>query len=107
MCIRDRSKVNGLKEGHLSFSELTAETLDRMKQTFTDYIYTIFGLKDELDGGSNGNGALDGVMNLVIDIRKSARENKDWGTSDKIRDALAELEIQLKDGKEGTSWSKK
>jgi len=49
---------------------------------------------------------MDGVMQLVIDIRKSARENKDWGTSDKIRDALAELDLQLKDGKEGTTWSK-
>ena len=99
-------KVNGLKEGHLAFNDLTTETLDRLKQTFTDYIYTIFGLKDEMDGGANGNSAMDGVMQLVIDIRKSARENKDWGTSDKIRDALAELEIQLKDGKEGTTWGK-
>jgi cysteinyl-tRNA synthetase len=99
-------KVNGLKEGHLSFSDLTRDTLDRLKQTFSDYIYTIFGLMDESESAAAGGGALDGVMNLVIDIRKSARENKDWGTSDKIRDTLKELEIQLKDGKDGTTWSK-
>ena len=98
-------KINGLKEGHLSFGDLTSETLDRLKQTFSDYIYTIFGLMDESDSAAGG-GAMDGVMNLVIDIRKSARENKDWGTSDKIRDTLKELEIQLKDGKDGTTWSK-
>lgn len=100
-------KINGLKEGHLSFGDLSTETLGRLKQTFSDFIYEIFGLKDEGEGTANGNGTIDGVMQLVIDIRKSARENKDWGTSDKIRDALAELEIQLKDGKEGTTWSKK
>jgi len=99
-------KVNGLKEGHLSFDNITEDTLGILKQTFTDFIYIVFGLSDELEGASNGNGAMDGVMQLVIDIRKSARENKDWGTSDKIRDALADLEIQLKDGKDGTSWSK-
>ena len=99
-------KINGLKEGHLSLDDLTSDTLDRLKETFTDFIFTIFGLMDEQEGSSNGNSSMDGVMNLVIDIRKSARENKDWGTSDKIRDTLAELKIQLKDGKEGTSWSK-
>lgn len=99
-------KINGLKEGHLSFTDLTSDTLGRLKQTFSDYIYTIFGLMDESDSAAAGGGALDGVMNLVIDIRKSARENKDWGTSDKIRDTLKELEIQLKDGKDGTTWSK-
>ena len=99
-------KINGLKEGHLSFTDLNKDSLERLKQTFSDFIYTIFGLQDESENSAGGNDSMDGVMQLVIDIRKSARENKDWGTSDKIRDALAELEIQLKDGKEGTSWSK-
>ena len=98
-------KVNGLKEGHLSFSDITAETLDSLKQLFTDFIFTIFGLQDEMNAGSNGNGKLDGVMQLVIDLRKNARDNKDWPTSDKIRDSLKELKIQLKDGKEGTAWT--
>ena len=43
-------------------------------------------------------------MQTIIDIRKQARANKDWATSDKIRDELAKLHITLKDGKEGTSW---
>ncbi len=99
-------KVNGLKEGHLSFNDLTADTLASLKQTFKDFIYTIFGLKDEMDGADSGNSSMDGLMQLVIELRQGARENKDWPTSDKIRDTLAELEIQLKDGKDGTSWSK-
>ena len=60
------------------------------------------GLKDE-ETPSN-NDALDKVMQLIIDIRKQSRENKDWTTSDKIRDALKEANIQIKDGKEGTTY---
>jgi cysteinyl-tRNA synthetase len=41
----------------------------------------------------------------LIELRKSARENKDFATSDQIRDQLAALGIQLKDGKEGTTYS--
>jgi len=43
-------------------------------------------------------------MDLVLEIRQSSRANKDWGTSDKIRDALLKLEITVKDGKEGSTW---
>ena len=98
------AKINGLKNGQLKMSDVQPETLAVLKQTFTDFIYTIFGLKDENDGADN-NGTLDGLMNLIIDMRKTAREEKDWGTSDKIRDALKEAGIQVKDGKEGSEWS--
>jgi len=98
-------KVNGLKDGHLSFDEITSYTLDRLKSTFQVFIFDIFGLSDEAHGGQD-NGSMDGLMNLIIDIRQSSRANKDWGTSDKIRDTLTALKIQLKDGKEGTTWVK-
>ena len=48
---------------------------------------------------------LSGVVSLLIQLRKEARDNKDFDTSDKIRDQLAALGIQLKDGKEGTTFS--
>ena len=58
---------------------------------------------------ANENGSssdkLAGVMDLVLDLRQAARANKDWGTSDKIRDALSSLEIVVKDGKDGSSWT--
>ena len=64
------------------------------------------GLKDELSTDGDGHGeALDGVMKLVIDLRQTARANKDWGTADKIRDDLAAHNIVIKDGKEGTTWN--
>jgi cysteinyl-tRNA synthetase len=97
------SKINGLKEGHLSMADLSATTFERMQTAFHDFVYTIMGLTDESDGGSN-NGITEGLMRLILDIRQSARENKDWGTSDKIRDTLKVLKIVVKDGKDGTSW---
>ena len=42
---------------------------------------------------------------MLIEMRKTARENKNWALSDEIRDKLLALDIQLKDGKEGTSFS--
>jgi cysteinyl-tRNA synthetase len=47
---------------------------------------------------------INGVVELLIKLRKEARENKDWTLSDQIRDELIELGIQLKDGKEGTTF---
>jgi cysteinyl-tRNA synthetase len=52
------------------------------------------------------NDKLDGVMQLLIEIRKDSRQRKDFATSDKIRNALLELGIQVKDEKDGSmSWS--
>ena len=98
-------RINSLKGGQLTFDELLPATLERLKVTFKVLIYDIFGLLDEASA-SGSNGAMDGLMGLIIDIRQEARAKKDWSTSDKIRDTLQELKIQLKDGKEGTSWSK-
>lgn len=97
------TRINGLKAGHLSIAEVTPETLDRLQKVIPDVVFELFGLKEET--GSDDS-ALDGVMQLVIDIRRQARTKKDWATADQIRDQLNDLHIQLKDGPEGTTWSK-
>ena len=51
--------------------------------------------------------ALEATMALVLEMRKNARENKDWTTSDLIRDQLAAAGIVVKDGKDGATWSVK
>ncbi len=99
------NKINSFKGGHMDLSSISKETLARMKTTFETFIFDIFGLLDETQSSGNGDGAaLDGLMELIIDIRKEARVKKDWGTSDQIRDKLKELKIQVKDGKEGSTW---
>jgi len=45
------------------------------------------------------------VVEMLITMRKEARENKDWALSDEIRDKLLALGIQLKDGREGTTFT--
>ena len=82
--------------------QIGEETLNRLKESFKTFIFDIFGLTNQMEeGSSEGVKALDGVMNLVIDMRKDARANKDWGTADKIRDSLKTAGVQIKDGKDG------
>jgi cysteinyl-tRNA synthetase len=81
---------------------ISSAELDTLKQLMQDFVYDIFGLKDE----DTSNTELNEVLNMVIDIRKSAKENKDYATSDKIRIGLQNIGIQLKDSKDGTTWNK-
>jgi len=81
---------------------ITAKELEILKQLMQEFVYDIFGLKDE----DTSNTELNAVLDMVIDIRKSAKENKDYATSDKIRIGLQDIGIQLKDSKEGTTWNK-
>lgn len=97
------SYVHKLANNQLAHSEVAPWVLEKMKVTFSTFISNIFGLKEE---EAEDNGTVDGLMELILDIRAQARAQKDWATSDKIRDALAIVGIQVKDGKEGVSWSK-
>lgn len=91
--------INTVHDGKAKIS--TAE-LDKLKKLMNGFVFDIFGLKDE----ESSNIELNAVLNMIIDIRKAAKENKDYATSDKIRLGLQSMGIQLKDGKEGTTWAK-
>lgn len=101
-------KINALKAGKLNMSAIAASTLERMQQVFYDFIFEIFGLKDEAAQGETAgeDDLIEDVMQLVIELRQSARTQKDWTTSDLIRDKLQSIGIQIKDGKEGAVWNK-
>ncbi len=99
-------RINGLKGGQLKLTDILPATLDHLKSIFQDIIFDVLGLADEVKVGDNGHELEDGLMELVIEMRHDARARKDWGTADKIRDSLQALQVVLKDGKEGTSWSK-
>lgn len=96
-------KINSYKEGHIAIATIEETTFNRLKETFALFVSDILGLDKEEAAGDNK--IAEGLMELILQIRKESREKKDWGTSDKIRDALAKLEIQVKDGKERTTWS--
>ena len=98
-------KINSLKEGKIKMEQVGAAALEDLKACFHAFIFDIFGLEDQVEAGSStGAKALGGVMELVIDMRKQARADKDWATSDKIRDSLKEAGVQIKDSKEGAEW---
>lgn len=97
--------INKMADGQLNPDHAGQQSLDRVKKGFEDLLFTIYGLKDENEAGSEDHmSQLDGLMKLLIEIRQQSRQNKDWATSDKIRDTLTAIDIELKDGKEGTTW---
>ena len=95
--------INSLKAGQTDVS-LSAESLASLRQTFKTFLEDALGLQ-ALDAAGN-NAALDKVMQVLIDIRREARTRKDFQTSDRIRNQLAEAGVLLKDEKDGSvSWS--
>lgn len=99
------TKIYSFKAGHISLNEVTEATLERLKKTYSDFIFNILGLLDETNSGGDSN-TVSGLMDLILSMRANARTNKDWDTSDQIRDALTNIGIQVKDGKDGVSWTK-
>lgn len=98
------TKVNSLKSKNLDINQVSENTLTSAKTLMKEFIFDVFGLQDEMTTVQNG-GPIEGLMDLIIQLRKDARLNKDYATADKIRDGLQTLDIQIKDGKEGTTWS--
>ncbi len=91
--------INTIHDGSASITEVE---LAKLKTLMNDFVVDVFGLKDE----ETSNSELNEVLDMVISLRKEAKENKDYATSDLIRIGLQNMGIQLKDGKEGTTWSK-
>ena len=91
--------INSVNDGKAT---ITKQDLELLSVEINSFVTDVLGLTMEK---LNSDAKLAPVMDLVLDIRKSARENKDWTTSDKIRDGLAIAGIEVKDGKEGTTWN--
>ncbi|MEZ4854597.1 cysteine--tRNA ligase [Flavobacterium sp.] len=84
---------------------ITEADLTLLKETFTWFLIDVLGLNFNENTVNNDSSKLNGVVNMLIEMRKEARDNKNWALSDEIRDRLLALGIQLKDGKDGTSFS--
>ena len=83
---------------------LNADDLNYFAKTMHAFVFDVLGLEDEKVSDSS-NDKLEGTVNMLIEMRKQARDNKNFALSDQIRDQLIALGIQLKDGKEGTTFS--
>ncbi|MDB0025598.1 cysteine--tRNA ligase [Polaribacter sp.] len=92
--------INQIKEQNAT---ITAADLATLKTTLNAFVFDVLGLMNEAN--QDNSEKINGVVALLIKLRKEARENKDWALSDQIRDELIALGIQLKDGREGTTFS--
>ncbi len=95
--------INSLKVGIIKMEAVKSETLALMKTQFKIFLEDIMGLQAV---SANNNETFNAVMQLLIDIRKEAKDKKDFVTSDKIRNQLAAAGVLIKDEKAGEmSWS--
>lgn len=92
-------RINLINDGKETIS---ADDLKLLSTEVHRFVEQVLGIQLEQEGAGS---KLAPVMDLVLTLRQQAREQKDWATSDKIRDGLAAAGIVIKDGKDGTSWS--
>ena len=83
---------------------IDAPTLEALTKVFHTFALDILGLKEEVGSNSGREEAFGKVVDMLLEQRMIAKANKDWATSDKIRDSLAELGFEVKDTKDGFSW---
>ena len=92
--------INQIKEQNAT---LNATDVITLKTILNAFVFDVLGLMNEAN--QDHSGKISGMVSLLIKLRKEARENKNWALSDQIRDELMALGIQLKDGREGTTFS--
>jgi cysteinyl-tRNA synthetase len=98
----DASKaINTVYDGN---GTVSAADLEELKATFSVYIENILGLQSETKQGANEE-AYRKAVDLLLSIRQQAKANKDWATSDKIRNEMSEAGFKVKDTKNGFEWS--
>ncbi len=97
--------INSLIHEKLHISQDDLELLTHIMHTF---VYEVLGLQFESDATSESNESkLDDVMNLLLQLRSDAKNNKDWSTADKIRDELSNIGFVIKDSNNGPTWELK
>lgn len=93
--------INLAKEGKAVFDQAGLELL---RHSMFSFLFEVLGLPEE-EQKDDFSERLSGTVQLLIELREEARINKNWALSDQIRDKLLQLGIQLKDAKEGTTYS--
>jgi cysteinyl-tRNA synthetase len=91
--------INSVHDGKL---KIDAANLQLLKALMQNFVTDVLGLKNE----EAGNDDLPKLLNMIVDLRSEAKTNRDYATSDKIRDSLQKIGFQLKDSKEGTTWTR-
>ena len=99
------SVVNKLVDHKATISEAD---LKELADTMRLFAFELLGLRpDNAGSSSHREEAFGKVVDMVLDLRSKAKASKDWATSDRIRDELAELGFEVKDTKDGATWKLK
>ena len=93
--------INSVKDGNATIS---AEDLKELQDVFHTFIFDILGMRDEASAGGNNYETFGKAVDLLLTIRQQAKANKDWATSDKIRNELTAMGFDIKDTKDGAEW---
>jgi cysteinyl-tRNA synthetase len=96
--------INAIAEGKSTISATDKNTLNAL---FSTFLFDVFGLKADVQSNVGNSEVLNDVVSLLMKLRSDAKANKDWATSDKIRNELAAIGFEIKDTKEGVSWELK
>ena len=96
--------ASNIKANIQSESERFQEDLKDLKETFHLFCFDILGLKEENDSNEEREVAFGKVVDMLLEQRMMAKANKDWATSDKIRNELTALGFEIKDGKDRSEW---
>lgn len=96
--------INSATDGN---AKLNAEDLSKLRHLFDTMLVDLLGIKTGTDETGADIKPFEGAVDLLMDIRKNAKEQKDWATSDLIRDKLSALGFNVKDTKQGVEWSLK
>ena len=83
---------------------VSADDLEELKSAFRLFAFDILGLKAETENNEAREEAFGKVVDMLLEQRMKAKAEKDWATSDKIRDNLAALGFEVKDTKDGFTW---
>ena len=93
---------------HDGTATATAEDIETLRRVMDDYFVTILGIVPEGAASGTDTKPFEGAVDMLLEIRSQAKRNKDWTTSDHIRDRLAALGFSVKDTKDGGwEWSLK
>ena len=97
--------INQANDGHASLSQAD---IDELKSIFQTYLFDVLGIRDDSEGGDSVNlEPYRQAVDLLLEMRRTAKANKDWTTSDLIRDKLSEFGFEVKDTKDGFEWKVK
>lgn len=91
------SSLSGLRD-------FSAEDIQDIKELFELFLFELLGIKDELKDSNAGYESFSKAVDMLLQMRIQAKQNKDWATSDKIRDELTALGFEIKDTKDGFEW---